>query len=74
MLTQEQFDSLEIGEVIEAGVLFGSMTNEPICWSILGKSEATMHLSAHWEGVLMGEYTYKLNKTSLGYLLRRVEL
>jgi hypothetical protein len=65
-MSKEKFDmaAVEVGNVLEYGKLFGNMSKEPIVWTVVGKGDDFLNLSASWFGVLLGQFTLKEETSS----------
>lgn len=53
MLTFEQFDDLQVGDVIEAGELMPSLSGEPLVWEVNEVNGQTVNFHVSYHGVFV---------------------
>lgn len=58
MLSLEQFRSIEPGDVVEMGELFGKLTPEPVKWTArrVHRSQGIILFDARYFGVMLGSW------------------
>ena len=53
MLTAAQFEALQVGDVIEAGELMPSLSNEPLVWEVNEVDGQTVNFHVSYHGVFV---------------------
>ena len=71
MLTLEEFDSIEVGDQIEAGPLLPALSDEPLLLNTVLESEARDHKEfvVTWHGVTLGRWSCTNRKGVLKWQL-----
>lgn len=67
MLTEEEFDSLQVGDLVETYPLFAGLSKDVVSLRVVEVAKARIDFVATWLGVTLGRWTAVKDKHGVAW-------
>lgn len=67
MLTEEEFDSLSVGDLVETYPLFAGLSKAPVVLRVVEIAKSRVEFVATWLGITLGRWTAAKEKHGVAW-------